>query len=239
MGLSGSFNWIQSTRLGGRKAISFTLTCTNFFQKETFSAVIFDSSRSLEPMHFENLSLPAKMSFRFDYDTVGWNWCVDDIFAIIDKKQNIVERWVLNLETPKPGECPDCHGTKKCKFCGGKGYLIDSTSNLVYNCESCHGSGVCQNCFIPIRTFNSQLHSSNNLETYEGNKRQRKINAIRSQINDLQSKIESVEFDIRIMKLRGSDITSHSVFRSQLDLKYGYQRQLLDLQNKLYQLENL
>lgn len=89
MSFKGQFNWIQSMRQGGRKAISFTLTCTNLFKSETFDAAIIDSTGQQQPMLFSQLSLGAKKSFRFDMDTVGWDWCQGDTFAVLDK----MDKW--------------------------------------------------------------------------------------------------------------------------------------------------
>ena len=105
MGLKGDFSWIQCMRQGGRKAISFTLTCNNMLQSETFDAAIIDGSAQLQPMMFRQLNLPAKKSLRFDFDTVGWDWCQGDTFAILDKKGQVDKKWQLNLKVPAPGDC--------------------------------------------------------------------------------------------------------------------------------------
>ena len=117
MGFKGQFTWIQCMRQGGRKAISFTLTCNNMLQSETFDAAIIDGSAQLQPMMFRQLNLPAKKSLRFDFDTVGWDWCQGDIFAILDKKGQVNKKWQLNLKVPAPGDCKECHGTHKCRYC--------------------------------------------------------------------------------------------------------------------------
>ena len=44
MSFRGKFEWINSIRQGGRKAISFTLKCSNMFQTETFDAAIMDGT---------------------------------------------------------------------------------------------------------------------------------------------------------------------------------------------------
>ena len=82
MSFRGKFNWFQSIRQGGRKAISFTLTCSNMFQTETFDAVIIDGTGQNNPMFFHQEQLAAGKSFRFDIDSVGWDWCQGDIFAL-------------------------------------------------------------------------------------------------------------------------------------------------------------
>ena len=55
MSFKGQFNWIQSMRQGGRKAISFTLTCTNLFKSETCDAAIIDCTGQQQPMLFSQL----------------------------------------------------------------------------------------------------------------------------------------------------------------------------------------
>ena len=125
MGLKGQFNWIQSLRLGGRKAISFTLKCTNLLGDETFDAAIIDGSGASQPMYFTNQSIPARKSLRFDYDTVGWDWCQGDRFVILDKRGKIKTEWTVNMKTYAYGECPSCHGTHRCSHCSGNGRLTD------------------------------------------------------------------------------------------------------------------
>ena len=168
MSFKGQFNWIQSMRQGGRKAISVTLTCTNLFKSETFDAAIIDCTGQQQPMLFSQLSLGAKKSFRFDMDTVGWDWCQGDTFAVLDKNGQMGKdnKWTLNIHVPAPGECRDCHGT-----------------------------GMCQTCYVPIRNvvnpiatfqpnsnieyrYNSTSADSSNQEAAK----QRKIAALRQRI---------------------------------------------------------
>ena len=241
MSFKGQFNWIQSMRQGGRKAISFTLTCTNLFQSETFDAAIIDGTGQQQPMLFSRLSLAAKKSFRFDMDTVGWDWCQGDTFAVLDKNGQIGKdnKWTLNIHVPAPGECRDCHGT-------------DNYTHEISSCEVCHGTGVCQTCYVPFRNvansastfqpnegtvygYNSTSGDSSNKEAAK----QRKIAALRQSIQELQAKIERADWDERIMKLRGTDISSRRVYMSQVNLRYQYERQLSELQYKLQQLESL
>ena len=254
MSLKGQFVWIQSMRQGGRKAISFTLTCTNLFQSETFDAAIIDGVGQIEPMRFTQLSLGAKKSFRFDVDTVGWDWCQGDTFAILDKNGQIAKnnRWTLNIHVPAPGECRDCHGTHKCKYCNGTGFITNNYTHEISSCEVCHGIGICQTCYVPFRnivnpasafqqnvgagySYNSTFVDSSNQEA----SKQRKITALRQSIQELQAKVERADWDERMMKLRGTDMSSRTVYMSQVNLKYQYERQLRELQYKLQQLENL
>lgn len=254
MSLKGQFVWIQSMRQGGRKAISFTLTCTNLFQSETFDAAIIDGVGQIEPMRFTQLSLGAKKSFRFDVDTVGWDWCQGDTFAILDKKGQIAKnnRWTLNIHVPAPGECRDCHGTHKCKYCNGTGFITNNYTHEISSCEVCHGIGICQTCYVPFRNivnpasafqqnagagygYNSTFVDSSNQEA----SKQRKIIALRQRIQELQAKVERADWDERMMKLRGTDMSSRTVYMSQVNLKYQYERQLRELQYKLQQLEDL
>ena len=254
MSFKGKFNWIQSMRQGGRKAISFTLTCTNIFQSETFDAAIIDGTGQLQPMVFTQLTLGAKKSLRFDMDTIGWDWCQGDTFAILDKNRQIDKhcKWTLNIKVPASGECRDCHGTHKCKQCNGTGIVTNNHTHEISSCEVCHGTGICQTCYVPFRNVaNSSPAFQSNAGTVYGcnstsvdtsNKeaaKQRKIAALQQSIQELQVKIERADWDERIMKLRGTDISSRNVYMSQVNLKYQYERQLSELQYKLQQLENL
>lgn len=250
----GQFNWIQSMRQGGCKAISFTLTCTNIFQSETFDAVIIDGTGQLQPMFFNQLTLSAKKSFHFDMDTVGWDWCQGDTFAILDKNRQIDKhaKWTLNIKVPAPGECRECHGTHKCKQCNGTGIITNNYTHEISSCEVCHGTGICQTCYVPFRNVeNTSVNFQQNAmggygyntlsETPSSQEvaKQRKIAALRQSIQDLQAKIERADWDERMMKLKGTDISSRRVYMSQVNLKFQYERQLSELQYKLQQLERL
>lgn len=239
MSFEGAFKWIKSVRQGGRKAISFTLTCTNFFRKERFDAAIICGMGNLDPIYFNGLELEAKKSYSFDFDTVGWDWCQGDSFVILGKNKKIEKQWTLNLKVPAPGECPECHGTKKCSSCNGTGQIHDYRTHLISYCEKCSGTGICQECYLPVRNIASSFSGlAPNINTSDVLK-QRKISALRQRISELQSKLDSTEADLRIMKLRGTDLTSHSVYSSELNLKYQYQRQIQNLLFELQQLENL
>lgn len=241
-------------RQGGRKAISFTLTCTNLFKSETFDAAIVDGTGQLQPMLFSQLSLGSKKSFRFDIDTVGWDWCQGDTFAILDKNGQIgkANKWTLNIHVPAPGECHDCHGTHKCKQCNGTGIVTNNYSHEISSCEVCHGTGICQTCFVPFRnvtnldsTFQQNVgtgYGDNKASIYSSNQeaaKQRKIIALRQSMQELQTKIDRADWDERMMKFRGTDISSRRVYMSQVSLKYQYEKKLSELQYQLQQLENL
>lgn len=68
---------------------------------------------------------------------------------------------------------------------------------------------------------------------------QRKIEALRQTIRELQAKIEQAEWDRRMMQLDGLDRSSHITYSSQLELKYQYELQLIQAQHELQQLENM
>lgn len=249
MSFRGKFEWIKSIHQGGRKAISFTLTCSNMFQRETFDAAIMDSTGQIPPMMFSQEKLAAGKSLRFNIDTVGWDWCQGDTITILDKKGQIDKKnsWTLNLSVPAPGECKECHGTHKCKFCHGTGIISNLRSHEVTSCEKCHGTGICQNCYIPFRNIGNssnmssgfgQIYSQQNMPNPNAVKL-RKAEGLRQQIRELQMKVEQADWDVKIMKLRGTDITSHHSYMSQVNLKYQYERQLANLQYELKQLENL
>lgn len=253
MSLKGSFYWSHSMRQGGRKVISFTLKCTNLFQSETLDAAIMAGTGQIQPMIFRQIMIKAKETLRFDFDTVNWDWCQGDIFAILDKKGQMDRKWVLNLKTYAPGECPECHGTHKCWCCNGTGIVSDRRTHTISQCSTCYGTGVCQACFIPMRNA-SRISGGNvfydpagNISYGDGGQqlgrenvaRQRKIAALRARINELNSKLEEAKFQERVMRLRGTDITSRTVFTSNASLIYRYEKDLINLQHELSQLEQM
>ena len=232
MSLKGQFEWVQSKRQGGRKIISLTLTCTNIFQSEKFDAALIAASGQPQPMFFRQQTLPAKKSFRFDFDTVGWDWCQGDMFALLDKKGNVSNNWVLNMATYNPGECPECHGTKKCNKCGGTGMISNLSQHTVSVCDKCNGTGLCQTCYIPVRNIENANPATDAI-------RQRKIALLKNRINELQKKIEDSKWNERMMQLKGTDFTSSTVYMSQANLTYKYEIELINLQSQLEQLEQM
>lgn len=240
MALIGTFSWYNSLHQGGKKAISFSLYSDNHFQNETFDCAIIDSKGQLTPQIRRQITLKPKQSFRFDYDSCGWDWCVGDFFAILGENDRIKKRWNLNLQMYKPGECPECHGTKKCKYCNGSGMVHYKHVHTYSQCTVCDGNGVCQTCYIPIRQDSNDLITNANMGMPSPNiNRQRKIEGLRQVISDLQSRIEKVKWDLRIMEIRGRDVSQTMVYRSQQDLLHQYKIQLIHAQSELQQLENL
>lgn len=237
MALKGSFKWINSLQKGGRKSISFTLLCDNLFQSETFDCAIVDSSGQMPPQIRRQITLKAKQSFKFDYDSCGWDWCIGDYFALLGKNDKILKRWDLNVKVYKRGECPDCHGTQRCKECNGNGIHYHKHICSYSQCLACNGTGICQTCYVPIR----HSKSANQVIPVQpsSHSRQCKINAIREEILDLQSKIEQAEWNRRMMQMRDTDISSHSVYSSQLSLIHQYKIKLINLQSELQQLESM
>lgn len=233
-------------RQGGRKAISFTLTCTNLFQSETIDAAIVDGTGQLQPMIFRQQTIKAKESLRFDFDTVDWDWCQGDIFAVLDKKGQMGQKWVLNLKTYAPGECPECHSTHKCRQCNGTGMIFHRPTHTYNHCEVCNGTGICQTCFVPIRNTSNITNTPEENAIYSGGQhpnvdatRQRKIAALKSRISEVRQKLDDAKYEERIMRLRGTDITSRTVFTSHASLIYMYEKELTNLQSQLSQLEQM
>ena len=245
MSLRGQYSWYVSLCQGGRKAISFTLTSTNLFQSETFDAVLVDGSGQNAPLYYRSLCLRARQSFRFDVDSCGWYWCQNDFFAILGKNDKIEMRWDLHLPQYAPGECPDCHGSHKCKQCGGKGYVLESTSHTLNTCMVCGGTGQCQTCFIPVRT-SSIMSSAEQMRGYEKGKtvgvggdvqRNRHVAQLRQRISELQEKMRSVDWDLKMMDLKDQNVSMRMVYNSKLELKYRYGTEIMRLQSQLEQLE--
>lgn len=240
MGLKGNFEWYNSLRTGGGKTISFTLTCDNLFQSESFDCAIMSSNGAIQPMIWRGQTLKAKQSLRFNFDTVDWQWCNGDAFVILDKNDSIKKKWTLNLQQYAPGECPECHSTLKCRKCSGKGFLY-LPNHTMEQCDVCHGTGVCQTCYIPVRNFS---HSNFSRQTGPGQQggtqvMDRQIENLRRQITDLQSKIEKTQWDMRIMQLKDMDRTNSSVYLSYNQLLHRYNIQMVSLQSQLEQLERI
>lgn len=151
MSFKGKFELVSSKRAAGVKLQSFVLTCTNWFSSETVDCMLSDEA-GLTPYFFRNQVFKAGRSYRFDYDTVNWTWYQHDYFAILNKNGRIVQKWQLNLTEYGPGECPECHGTEKCKHCNGEGYIYPKGRvELFKKCEACGGTGMCQKCYVPRR----------------------------------------------------------------------------------------
>lgn len=241
MALKGTFNWFNSLHQGGRKAISFTLYCDNLFQSETFDCAIIDGSGQLPPQIRRQVTLKAKQSFRFDYDTCGWNWCIGDYFALLGKNDQIQKRWDVDMKIYGRGECPDCHGTQRCRQCYGAGSIYQKQIHSYSQCPACNGTGVCQTCYVPIRQgTNIGNQVLGNVQTpIPDINRQRKINSLRERIIDLQSKIEQAEWEKRMMQKKDIDHTSQIMYGAHISLIHEYRMQLINAQFELQQLENM
>lgn len=151
MGFKGKFELTTSTRISGVRFHSFVLKCTNLLLSETVDCMISDE-HNRQPFFFRGQTFKAGRSYRFDFDTVDWQWCQHDYFAILDNNDKIVKKWQLNLKEYKPGECPECHGTLKCKKCNGQGVVYPHGRMWEYKtCDACGGTGTCHTCDIPRR----------------------------------------------------------------------------------------
>lgn len=235
MALTGQYTWFNSLHQGGKKAISFILTCDNWMSSEVFDCAIIDSKGTIPPQIRRQLKLSARKSFTFNFDTCGWDWCNGDFFAILGKNDKIKKRWDLNIREYKRGECPDCHGTHKCIECNGTGMIIDHQYHTVTKCRTCGGTGVCQRCYVPKRGYDLSSETMPNPEIT----RQGKIDVIHRQITDLESKLSQLEWEIKMMDLKGQELSLNIVYRTKLEMKFRYERELLELQNELTQIETL
>lgn len=68
--------------------------------------------------------------------------------------------------------------------------------------------------------------------------RDRKISALRKRIGELQAKMEKADWDARMMQRRGTNVSMSAIYREHLELKHSYQREILELQYELQQLES-
>ena len=203
------------------------------------------TSLQLQPMIFRQQTIKAKESLRFDFDTVDWNWCQGDMFSILDKKGQMGQKWVLNLKTYAPGECPECHSTHKCRQCNGTGMIFHRPTHTYNQCEACNGTGICQTCFIPLRNTSNATYALGGTEYSVGQNpnvdvaRQRKIAALKQRISEIREKLEDAKYEERIMRLRGTDLTSRTVYTTHASLIYRYETELINLQSQLSQLEQM
>lgn len=153
MGFKGKFSRVQSQRLAGTIIVSFSLKCTNLLMGETVDLGIFPSDGS-QPWYYRGLKFKAGQTYVINFDTENWNWCQGDYVAILGKNDKITDKWQLKLKEYAPGECPECHGTHKCKKCRGTGFVNPpGTRNLweQVSCPDCGGTGICHTCDIPRR----------------------------------------------------------------------------------------
>lgn len=155
MSFSGKFELVPQKRLAGTMLYSFVLKNTSWFGSDTVDCMISDEFGRL-PFYFRGVKFKAGRSYRFDFDTENWTWCQHDFFAILGKHDKIVKKWILDLKEYGPGECPDCHGTKKCRKCNGQGFIYPvGHPEKIKTCDACRGTGTCQRCDIPIRKYPS------------------------------------------------------------------------------------
>lgn len=221
MALVGHYEEYISPRAGGQKRVKFILHCDNFLQGETFDAAIIAASGRQQPMVFRGLTLKARQSFSFDYDTVDWTWCDGDTFVILGRNDSIKKSWPLKLQTYAPGECPHCHGTKRCPACNGRGY--NKVRGIIEHCHVCHATGLCQVCYVP----------SHNEDNISDDIKRRRYQNLRDGIRELTDKIESLEWELRIKDLKDWP-GDHS---GQRQLLSQYRLLLSQYQSELRQLE--
>ena len=153
MSFSGKFERVPQKRIANTILYSFVLKNTDWFGSTKVDCMISDEFGQ-QPFYFRDQTFKAGRSYRFDLDTVDWTWCQHDFFAILGKNDKIVKKWELNLKEYGPGECPECHGTHKCKKCNGEGFIYPK--GQIWNfktCDACGGTGACARCDIPYRQY--------------------------------------------------------------------------------------
>ncbi len=241
MSFIGKFEWYNSLHQGGKRAISFTLTCTNMFKTETFDCAIIDSTGQEPAQIRRQLKLKPNEALVFNYDRCRWNWCQGDYFCILGKNDKIEQRWDLNLKIYDRGECPDCHGSHRCQSCNGSGVVKDRHTHTINTCNVCYGTGICQKCYVPIRsgtTLAQEVYGSQPLPNANIN-RQRKISALQQTISNLETKIAKADMDMRMMQFKGMDVSARTAYMSHVEMLHSFQRQLINAQYELQQLENM
>ncbi len=241
MSFRGKFEWYNSLQQGGKKAISFTLTCKNMIMAETFDCAIIDSTGQQQPQIRRQLKLKPNESLTFNYDSCRWDWSQGDYFCILGKKDKIEQRWDLKMKIYARGECPECHGGHRCSKCNGSGIIRNTHTHTIDTCQTCHGTGICQTCYVPIRegsTLAQEVYGYQPLPNADMN-RQRKKAALQQTISNLESKIAKADMDMRMMQLKGMDVSARTAFMSHVEMLHSFQRQLINAQYELQQLENI
>ncbi len=158
MGFSVSFQLKSSARLHGVLSYMCVLKCTNLMFSDTVTVALTPSDGS-QPWYFKDLKFGPGTQYEFSYDTVDWMWCQDDVISVLDKNGKVLESWRFHKTEYGPGECPDCHGTKRCRACHGQAFIFNSrtfdSSLDSMTCQKCGGTGICQTCDIPYRARRS------------------------------------------------------------------------------------
>ena len=129
---------------------SFSLTNTSWFGSTKVKAYITDYYQR----HSREYPFEAKSgkTYNFNIGTIDWDWCQGDVFILFDEHGKEIDHWDFFLKEYAPGECPECHGTKKCGSCHGDPIKLNKdlyASDWYHECKRCSGTGVCQTCYIP------------------------------------------------------------------------------------------
>lgn len=156
MGFSVTFQKKPSKRFGGVLLTSCVIKCTNLLFGDTVTIALIPSDGS-QPWYFRDLKFSAGTQYEFSRDTVDWSWYQDDVIAILDDKGRVAQSWKFHKKEYGPGECPECHGTKRCSKCHGQAFFMPghnggfgvSLDDL--KCGACGGTGICQTCDIDYR----------------------------------------------------------------------------------------
>ena len=156
MAIKGFFRQQTAVMPSGiqRKIVTLMLTNSNWLGHEQFD-VVFSDMGHVNTATFD-IELKAGQSIELDVRNTGWDWCMGDYAAIVDKKGREQQRWDFKPRIYGPGECPECHGTRRCAACQGRGQWPDRTNRLVI-CHNCMGSGQCQTCYVPVRGANDSF----------------------------------------------------------------------------------
>lgn len=232
MGWQGSFSRVMSQRAAGCPVFSFVLKNTNLLSSETVDLMLCDAYQQ-SPWYFRDVKIKAGDSIRIDLDNGGWEWYNGDFCAILGRNNTIKQRWTLNLKRYAPGECPECHGSHKCGHCRGEGYQLNNRTVEITRCAYCGGSGICMTCRIPERKPPISMPSVNPIQQTRGQRNAARISAIQSEIANIQSQIDKIDWDMRMMQLDGRQVRQHSTYQSLIQLRYNYNIQLINLQQQL------
>ncbi|MBR1785180.1 MAG: hypothetical protein IJ760_07065 [Bacteroidales bacterium] len=222
MALKGEFSKRTSVKLTTAGLYSFTLTNTGWLGSETLDCMLSDEGMT-EPHVIRGLRLKAGEAAVFNEETCRWMWCQGDFFAILGSRDKIEKKWQLRLKAYRPGECPECRGSRRCQGCRGEGVMFNTYAGLSI-CSRCGGSGVCTTCDIPTRTPHSASGTPHS---------HRPPAVIQNEINDVQRQIDNIEWGWKMRDIGHSPDVGYALQMEEARLKSALQKRLITLQDEL------
>ena len=194
---------------------TFDLTNTSWFGSKQVSLYITDFfQRQNRTYPFEARS---GATYRFNLKTVDWNWGQGDTAILYDAQGQVIDQWQFFLKEYAPGQCPECHGTKKCGAC--KGNWLRNNPNLMSDqlfikCNRCYSTGRCQTCDIPyhLDAMGNEIY----VPYIAGNTKS--VASLQREINSKQQRLQLLMNEMRQLQLQGrANSISYMKMKSESD----------------------